>query len=165
MRRGDTVLVDTVAIIHAHETSCWNALTSAFDFETVEKCVEETQTGNLHRVPDDRIDEQALRRSLRAVHPVSGLERAKVAVLGGGSLDDGERDLWAHALAREDVWLLCGPDRASMRFGYNCNLRGRLVSLGAMLRTIDYRPRVRLDPHHEQAWLDEVIRKLMLGVL
>ena len=157
--------MDAVAIIHAHDKRCWRALASAFSLETVHKCVEETQTGNMNRSPTDRIDEQTLRSSLAAVHDVSDLERAQVALLDAGSLDEGERDLWAHALGREDAWLLCGPDRASMRFGYSQNLRNRLVSLGSMLRLIDYRPSVKLDAHHEQAWLDEVIRKLMLGIL
>ena len=42
-------------------------------------------------------------------------------------LDGGEKALWAHVLARPNAWLLCGPDKASLRIGVRLNLRDRLV--------------------------------------
>ena len=51
----------------------------AYQIETVERCVVETQTGYQRRRPDMQIDEQALRRSLAAVHPVTVAERAEGA--------------------------------------------------------------------------------------
>ena len=165
MKRGDTVLVDTVAIIHAYGNGCWKALSSFYGLETVEKCVEETQTGNMTRPAAQRIDEQELRRDLINVHAVTKRERAQVALLGGARLDPGEQDLWAHALSRQDAWMLCGPDRTSMRFGYDQNFRDRLTSLEMLLRVAGFRPTTRLDRHHEQAWLDSVILDLMLGKL
>ena len=51
----------------------------------------------------------------------------------------------------------------SMRFGYEQGQRNRLVSLGALLQGLGYSPKGRLRAHFEQNWLDEVVRKLILG--
>ena len=49
MQRGQVVLVDTNIIIESVRTGCWNALTTHFKVETVEKCCEEARTGEAHR--------------------------------------------------------------------------------------------------------------------
>jgi hypothetical protein len=165
MKVGDVVLVDTNVIFEGHAKACWKAIAGAFKLQTVEKCIEETQTGTLASLPSDRINEGELRRSFDAIHQVSEEELADVALRNGGILDDGERALWAHALSRRDGWVLCGPDRASMRFGYEQKQRERLVSLGGMLNLINFQPPQRLKSHFEQEWLDGVIRKLVLGML
>jgi hypothetical protein len=165
VKPGDVVLVDTNVIIECHARRCWRPLAGAFQLETVEKCVEETQTGLFARPPNERIAETDLRQSLRAVHEVSQLELAEVELRGAEGLHDGERALWAHALARKDAWVLCGPDRASMRFGYEQQQRDRLVSVGGLLRLINFKPPLGLPDHFEQPWLDSVINKLILGQL
>ena len=48
-------------------------------------------------------------------------------------LDPGEQSLWAHALTRGDAWVLCGPDKASLRFGVRLGFRDRLVALEGLL--------------------------------
>lgn len=40
------VFADTNVILEAFRTRCWTAITTHFAVETVEKCVEETLTGN-----------------------------------------------------------------------------------------------------------------------
>ena len=165
VRKGDVVLVDTTLIIEAHNAGCLEAITSGFRMQTVEECVRETQDGSLSRAPDARIDETRLRSSLDAVHAVTDRERAKVVALGGPLLDEGERDLWAHALGREDAWVLSGPDRASMRFGYQANLRSRLVTLETMLRVVGHTPRTAIRDHYTDAWLEDVMTKCVLGIL
>ena len=80
-------------------------------------------------------------------------------------LDEGEKALWAHALTRNDAWLLCGPDRASMRFGFQQGFRDRLVALGTLLHAISHRPRVPLGAQHESAWLDRLLYDLAMGLL
>ena len=164
MNVGEIVLVDANVIIECHDRSCWSAITVGFRVQTVEKCVEETQNGHFSRDPQKRIDESALRTSLNAVHKVTNAQRAAVALLDNSSLDDGERDLWAHALSRDDVWILCGPDRASMRFGYNQGKRNNLVSLGELLSKLGHTPSGSLRAHFERRWLDDVINKLVLGI-
>ncbi len=165
MKPGDVVLVDANVIFEAHDKACWKALAGAYALHTVEKCIEETQTGTLNLPAAQRIDEAELRASFKEIHDVSLTELAEVAIRGGSKLDDGERALWAHALTRTDSWVLCGPDRASMRFGYEQKHRVRLVSMGGLLNQINFsRPRP-LRAHFEQDWLDDVINKLVLGIL
>ncbi len=163
MKFGCVVLVDTNVIIECHAKGCWKALAGQYQLETVEPCVIETQTGRQHRRPEHQIDEAELRGQLRAIHSVTERELAKVIALGGSGLDEGERALWAHALQRDDVWILCGPDRASMKFGYDNKLRERLVSLGELLTDINLRP--ALSQAYSKAWLDAAIGKFALGIL
>lgn len=159
------VLVDTNVLLEGHNIGCWAALAGGFLLETVEECVRETQTGFQRRSPEKQINEQALRGALHAVHEVTDQQRAQVLVKGGWALDAGERDLWAHALTRTDTWILCGPDRASMRFGYENGARERLVSLGELLTRLRFTPSAKLRPHFEKYWLDTVMQKLILGQL
>lgn len=162
-----SVLVDTNAIIEAHEKGCWSALSARYEIETVEKCLEETQTGFQGRPAHLLIEPAPLRASLSQVHPVSILQLAELALLGGPFLDDGEKALWAHALSRPptDTWILCGPDKASMKFGFQQGQRARLVSLGGLLADIGHRPTRPLKPWFEKRWLDETLTKLALGLM
>ena len=157
------ILIDTNVIIECHARGCWKALAGQYPLETVEQCVIETQTGHQHRRPELQINEVELRSQLRAVYPVTARELAKVIALGGSGLDEGERALWAHALQRSDVWILCGPDRASMKFGYDNKLRERLVSLGELLTAVNLHP--ALSKAYSKAWLDAAISKFALGIV
>jgi hypothetical protein len=50
-RHRGTVLVDTNVILEAHRSGSWRALTGGYGVETVEDCVNETQTGFQRRRP------------------------------------------------------------------------------------------------------------------
>jgi hypothetical protein len=165
MQPRDVVLVDTTLLIEAHRTGCLAGLTTGYRIQTVEKCVEETQNGATTRTLAQQINEMLLRTQLDAVHTVTDADRARVVALGGPIIDEGERDLWAHALGRTDAWVLCGPDRASMRFGVRANQRDRLVALEPLLKAIGHTPKEALREHYGQAWLDEVVNKAVLGIL
>ena len=158
--RSRIILVDTNVIIEAHRTNVWPALAKTLQLETVGVCVLETQTGAQNRRPELRIDEAALRASLRRVHNVSELDRAKAATRDAqvAWLDAGERDLWAHAIGREDAWLLCGPDAASLRVGIRLGFRGRLAALEALCTEVGCRPAVAWKNQYTRAWLE---KKLM----
>lgn len=164
LNRSTPILLDTTAILEAHEADCWRALAGQYRFETVEQCVIETQTGYQHRNPEVQIDEQVLRSQLHAVHRVTEAELAKVYVSKGGlGLHEGEQALWAHALGRDDFWILCGPDRASMKFGADNKCRDRLISLGELASRINLR--VKLQDHHTKPWLDGLLANHALGIL
>ena len=164
MAPGDVVLVDTNVIIEGHLRGCWGALTGGFRVETVDTCIIEAMTGG-HNWNGTKPSQAALTATLHAVHQATNLEMAEVLASGGSGLDLGERALWAHALGRRGAWILCGPDRASMRFGFEQKQRNRLVSLGGLLATIGFRAPVQLRPHFEQKWLDQVMNDLVLGLL
>ena len=113
---GTVVLVDTNTIIEAHRTGTWPALSGGYRIETVEECVTETQTGFQRRRREETIVAKELRASMASVHSVGDRERAELALrVPDIWLDEGEACLWAHALKRDDAWLLCGPDKASLR--------------------------------------------------
>lgn len=164
MKPGDVVLVDTNVIIEGHLKACWKALTGQFLIETVDHCVLEAMSGQ-YDWKGSRPAEGELRSTFNCIHDVTIEQLAHVKISGGSVLDAGEQALWAHALGRDDTWILCGPDRASMRFGYEQGKRERLVSLGGLLQVAGFKPPSELRPHFEQHWLDEVIRKLILGML
>lgn len=160
---GEAVLVDTNVILEAHRTSSWRALSSRYPLETAETCVEETQTGAQRRRPEQRIDEAELRGALKAVHQVAPRDRAAAALRDGhfATLDPGERDLWAHAIARDDAWVLCGPDKASLRLGVRLGLRDRLVALEALLEAIGFKAR-DLKRNYTKKWHAAALAELAL---
>ncbi len=163
-RRSVPVLVDTNVILECHRTTSWRALTGGYRIETVGECITETQTGFQNRRPEQWIDEAALRKSLARVNAVSDAERAAAAVRESqfAALDPGERDLWAHALTRTGAWVLCGPDRASLRRGVRLGLRDRLVSLEELLSDIGHRPKPELRKPYTARWLADCLNELIV---
>lgn len=124
----------------------------------------ETQTGFQRRRDEQRIDETELRASLAAVHAVGWRERAELAVrVPDIVLDIGEEALWAHAAQREDAWVVCGPDRASLRFGIRLGFRERLVSLERLLYDAGHRPAPMLRMAYTRNWHDRTVGQLILA--
>lgn len=164
MHRGP-ILVDATMMLEAMRVGGWNALRGAYHLETVEKCLEEVLTGPKSPFLNEPVMMAGFPHTLKTVHTVSDLELATARLRPGPAIDDGEMALWAHAIGRQDGWALCGPDTASMRWGHENGYRDRLLSLGRLVADIGFRPKSPLRRHYEQAWLDEVLRKLILGIL
>lgn len=163
-RHRGPVLVDTNAILESFRVGSWRALSGGYAVETVEDCIIETQTGFQRRSPEMQIDEAELRASLKAIHPVIDAQRAVVAVRAPDiALDVGERSLWAHALTRSDAWVLCGPDKASMRFGVRLGLKDRLIALETLLSDAGHRPKEALKPAYTAKWLDKLLGELFMS--
>ncbi len=155
--------MDTNVILECNRTGSWRALAGGYRVETVEDCVTETQTGFQRRRPERRIDAFELRKSLAAVHTVEDRERAELAVrIFDIALDRGEASLWAHAVHRDDAWVLCGPDRASLRFGIRLGFRERLVSLERLLADAGHRPNPGLRPAYTRSWHERTVGQLLL---
>ena len=116
------------------------------------------------RPKEEAINVAQLRNSLAAVHSVSVRERAELALRKGNiALDDGEEALWAHALGRPDAWLLCGPDRASLRCGVRLGQRERLVSLEELLARVGHRLSTPLRPAYTKRWHDRVVGQIQVA--
>ena len=163
-RHQGPVLADTNVILECYRTASWRALAGAYRVETVQDCVMETQTGFQRRRDEQRIDENELRTSLAAIHEVSRRARAELAVrVPDIVLDLGEEALWAHAAHREDAWVLCGPDRASLRFGIRLGFRARLVSLERLLHDVGHRPTPKLRTAYTRTWHDRTVGQLILA--
>ena len=163
-RHRGAVLVDTNVILEAHRVSAWRALVGGYRVETVEECVTETQTGFPQRPPSRRIEEKELRTSLGAVHSVGNRERADLAVrVADIALDAGEASLWAHALSRDDAWVLCGPDKASLRCGVRLRFRERLAPLESLLDGAGFRSSRTLRRQYTKAWHERVLGEIVLA--
>lgn len=163
-RHRGPVLVDTNVILESYRVSAWRALVGGYRTETVEDCVVETQTGLQFRRPERRIDERELRESLAAVHGVADIQRAELALRADGiGLDRGEESLWAHAMRRDDDWMLCGPDAASLRMGVRLGFRDRLVSLQRLLEDAGFPSSGTLRHHYTARWHEETIGRLILS--
>ena len=161
-RNQARVLVDTMVILESHRVGSWRALTSRYKVETVEDCVIETQTGfQRHQM----IDAKELRESLSAIHSVDDGERADLTMRMSDNLElhIGEESLWAHAVRRNDDWVFCGPDRASLSFGVQMGFRWNLVSLERLLIDIGHRPRIALRPAYTDKWLKSTLAKLAIA--
>ena len=162
-RHRDAVLVDTNVILEAHRTGTWRSLAGGYRVETVEDCVAETQTGFQIRRPERQIDVADLRASLEATHLVGNRERAELAVrVDDIALDLGEASLWAHTLSRTDAWVLCRPDKASLRCGVRLGFRERLMSLEGLLNDAGHRPGTTLRAAYTKRWRERVLGELVL---
>lgn len=164
-RHTGPVLIDTNAILECWRVGAWRALAGGYRVETVEECVIETQTGYQRRRPEQQIPISELRPSLAVVHQVSKLQMATAIVRDQGIslLDIGERTLWAHALTRSDAWVLCGPDKASLRFGVRLGFRSRLAALEGLLNAAGFRPREALRPAYTTKWSDATLSELVIS--
>lgn len=166
LRRGDWILVDTNVIIEAQRVGCWGAMASEFALITVEKVIEETQTGHQNRSPEQNIHEGELRSGF---HRISAVTRTQLATIdldyADHGLDDGEHHLVALASSLDDAaWLLNSPDTGTIRFCSRVGWLDRLISLEAMTDTLGLPHGQRLRGNHTEAWLRRQINRFRFGL-
>lgn len=132
--------------------------------ETVQDCVTETQTGFQRRRDEQQVDATELRDSLAAPpHEVSTAQVAAALLKAPDiHLDVGERSLWAHALTRQDAWVLCGPDRASLRFGVRVGRREQMRSLEDLLDAVGHRVKGGLPRQFTSQWLEKILSEFVV---
>jgi len=160
-RHREAILLDNNAIGDAVDHGVWQALLGAYggQLETVTEVAGEA--GSYFRQLENPDNLMASLDQLQ-IHTVTQLDRAELAEkLGGVVLDDGERDLWAHARKREDYWILCGPDKASLRAAVKLGQRDRIVSLEELLRAAGISTR-NLPIQHTKRWLDETVGQFVV---
>ena len=165
-RPGQIVLVDTNVIIEAHRTGCWKVLTNHFSIHTVEKVVEETQTGYQNRQPEQTINEAALRKACKHIAKINDKQRAQFHIdFPQAVLDPGERDLIIHAgtLGVADAWLLNSPDMAAVRHAHGRGWINRLVSVEAMNARLKFKPKEALRENYSERWLSAKRTNLLLN--
>lgn len=158
-------LFDTNAIIEAVRIECWPALSGGLRIQTVAECVEECRRGEPLSSGYIRVTEEDLSR-LDEVHPVTAEDRAALLLFGdeAAALDAGELDLFAHAGARTDyVWLICSPDRASVRLAVAMEWADRLVSLEEAMDAAGARRASALRRHFTRRWLSAARTDALLG--
>jgi hypothetical protein len=162
------VLVDTNAIIEAVRTGTWNALTGGLLFETVEKCIEEAEAGDFTDPSYVAVSKKDLTR-MNKIHRVSPADRAGhlLADPDAMGMDAGERDLFAHAHTRElsgdSVWVVCSPDKASIRAAVRIGWADRLVSLETLANEVGARPKPSFKQHFGEKFLSQFRTEYLLG--
>ena len=165
VKAGAHVLVDTNVIIEAHRTECWNALVGHYELDTVRRCVEECATGNQRLRNPVPID---IDRLEKAVNPKSVEQKAIVSLLvecpESADLDPGEKELLAYAFSiREQIFLLCSPDRACMAAIYELGWIERYVSLEELAQYAGVRPNLAF--HFTKKWIEGIRTHLAFGEL
>jgi hypothetical protein len=169
------ILVDACVILPAVHVKEWNRICGFFDVETVEQVIKETQRGEVNRRGYVKVDETELRKSLKAVHSVQEEDRGALAEkfqeLGLEPVDDGERDLFAHILCKEelspDVLLLTTADRSAARAACVLGWGDSLISLESLLRQSGASTRVlgQLERQTTEVFLGQVRTSVLLGLV
>lgn len=102
---------------------------------------------------------------LSSVHDMTGVALAafKLSYADADSLDPGEHDLLAYAHSLPGgAWVICSPDKASVRAAVALGFGDRLCSLEALITAVGARPRSPLRRHFGTAWLVSFRTKVLL---
>lgn len=165
MKTLPIVLVDANVIIEAIRTGCWAGITGQLTLESVEACWNETLAGSADTIPGYvAVTRDDLERMF-AVHSVDDVTRAafKLAYADADGMDPGEHDLFAHAYSlTEEDWVLCSPDKASIRAAVALGFGDQLSSLEDLVKAVGARPNPALRRQHTSAWLSSFRTKVVL---
>ncbi len=166
------VFADTNIILEAFRTGCWTAISSHFAIETVEKCVEETLTGN----PDDPRHVQVfpadLKRGLAGQNPVKYKEIGLLLLTHPtcSVLDDGEKHLlawlFANKLLPSSAIVVTTADKAALFANHRLGWLDCTVSLEDLARKSGV-GRVKLDAltlQYRENWLSSIKTRIRLGI-
>lgn len=159
-------LFDANAIIEAVRVGVWKALTGALEVHTVATCAAECKQGDRFSSGYVVVDDASLAR-ISTIHSVAEKDVASVLLMDRAeALDRGELELFAHAmtLSIDDVWVICSPDLASVRFAVTSGVGDHLVSLEETISAAGARPGVPLRSHFTSTWLSTERTKAMLGI-
>jgi len=165
VNRDDPVLFDTNAVIEAVRTHCWASITGQLRVQTVEACRQELVSGAWNAAAGYVPVTAADLGRFSAVHTVDAVARAsfKLSYPDADGLDRGEHDLLAYAHSRlHEPWVVCSPDKASIRAGVVLGFGDRLCSLGELATAVGASPRPPLRRHFETEWLVSFRTKMRL---
>jgi len=165
LKTPSLVLVDTNVIIEAVRTGCWAGITGRLTLESVEACRNETLAGSADTIPGYVAVTRDDIGRLFAVHSVDDVTRAafKLAYADADGMDPGEHDLVAHACSLpEQDWVLCSPDKASIRAAVALGFGDQVSSLEDLARAVGARPAPPLRRQYTSAWLSSFRTKVVL---
>lgn len=155
------VLVDTNVILEAFRTCCWNSVSSCHAIATVDKCVEETLTGNLNTPGHIAVKAIDLRIGLTGQYTVTPKEIVTLVLKYPSctGLDDGEQQLLAHILAKElplppNTWIATA-DKAALVAVNELGLLDSTISLERLAReaNVGHAKLKMLRMQHRSEWL------------
>lgn len=167
------VFADTNVILEAFRIGCWAALSHQFAIETVEKCVEETLTGN----PDDPrhilVPHADLTSGLDRQYPVTSREIASLLLAHPSCsvLDDGEKHLlawlFANKLLLSSAIVVTTADKAALVATHRLGWLDCTVSMEYLAHKVGV-GRVKLDAlalQYRENWLSGIKTKIKLGII
>lgn len=167
------VFADTNVILEAFRTGCWTAICSHFAIETVEKCVEETLTGNPGDPRHVSVPPTDLHGGLAGRHPVTRKELASLVLAhpSCATLDDGEKHLLAWLLANKllpsATIVVTTADKAALVASHGLGWLDCAVSLEDLARKSGV-GRTNLDAlalQYREDWLSSIKMKIRMGII
>jgi hypothetical protein len=167
------VFADTNVILESFRTGCWASISNHFSIVTVEKCVEETLTGNPGDPRHVAVPPADLNAGLAAQYPVNRKEIASL-VLNHSScstLDDGEQHLFAWLAASKllpsQVVVVTTADKAALVASHDLGWLDCMTSLEDLARraAVGRASRDALALQYRDDWLSSIRTKIRLGVI
>lgn len=167
------VFADTNVILESFRTACWTAISSHFAIETVQKCIEETLTGNPGDSRHITVPPADLKAGLAGEHPVTRKELASLVLAhpSCSTLDDGEKHLLAWLLANKllpsAAIVVTTADKAALVASHGLDWLGCAVSLEDLARKAGV-GRANLDAlalQYREDWLSSIKTTIRMGIL
>jgi len=157
------LLLDTMIVIEAVRTGCWNAITGRRTVVTVNTCASELRRGDALGAGYVPVTEGDIARM--TVEPLLAADAARFRLryAGADGMDAGERDLLALAATRTDDFALCSADKAAVRAAHALGWLDRVVSLEALAQSVGGRPNPPLRVQFTEARLGQWRTALVLG--
>lgn len=163
MSESPTLLVDSMIVIEAVRTRCWNAISGQLQLVTVDECAQELRRGDPGMRGYVKVTDEDLARI--TVSPLSNQQRAafRLQYPAADGLDAGERDLLTHATIRKDAFELCSCDKAAVVASHALGWLDRVVSLEAVATSVGARPNPHLRVQFTERRMGEWRTSLRLG--
>jgi len=167
------IFVDTNVIFEAFRLNCWTAICHNYIIETVEKCIEESLTGNSNPSHKNHIhiDRSILMNGLATSHKPSKKDIANLVLdyPNCQGLDDGELHLFAWLYRHEyhPEILISTADKAAIVSAAQIGWLDSIISLEQIIQKsgISKQQRINLGLQHRSDWLNEIKLKIRLDIL
>ncbi len=164
------VFADTNVILEAFRIDCWETISDHFYIETVEKCVEETLTGNPNNPRHISVNPAKLNAGLNARHRVQPTTLLSITRSYPicAALDDGEKHLLAWLYENKlSKFTVATADKAALRAVHQLGFLDSALSLEDLGRQAGV-TRNKLNGlalQHKDEWLSQFKTKLRLESL
>ena len=157
------VLVDSMIVIEAVRTGCWNAITGQRRVATVAECAEELRRGDPLEPGYIPVSDTELGRATVLPLPPHAAATFRLEYPAADGLDLGERDLLALAATRTEPFELCSCDKAAVVAAHSLGWLDRVVSLQALAEAVGARPRPSLKAQFTESRIGAWRTSLLLG--
>ena len=163
MGRPVIVLVDTMIVIEAVRTACWNAISGQRTVVTVQECAEELRRGDPSVRGYITVSQKDISRmTIEPLLPAAAAQ-FRLAYPAADGLDPGERDLVALATTLTGEFRLCSCDKAAVVAAHALGLLDRVVSLEAVTESVGTRPHPPVRAQFTEARMGHWRTTLTLG--